>query len=216
MKPSKENVINLSHTLGDAVYSLLQKGLNYAVTPCITPIEGVLAGVEKTIQFLPEEKAEEARQETVRIIKSSSKLGDKLTKAEREALRSLEKNTNLTILLADKSNATVILNTVDYKQKIASLLEDPSYKSLARDATDTTEHKTALLLKKSTLTEDICKQLRLTGSRPLRLYGLPKIHKEGVHLKSIVSNIGATTYKLSSYLSGLPQQLISKFAHHVT
>jgi len=29
----------------------------------------------------------------------------------------------------------VILNTVDYKQKITSLLEDPSYKRLVRDLT---------------------------------------------------------------------------------
>ena len=36
------------------------------------------------------------------------------------------------------------------------------------------------LLKKSTLTEDISKQLRPTGSR---LNGLPKIHKEGVPLR---------------------------------
>ena len=64
--------INLSsHTLDDAVYWLLQKGLNFTVTPRNTPIEDILAGVEKAIQFLPEEKVEEPRQETVRIIKSS-------------------------------------------------------------------------------------------------------------------------------------------------
>ena len=138
----------------------------------------------------------------MRIIKSPSKPRDNLTKADREALCSLKKNMNLTILPADKGNATVILNTVDYKQKIASLLEDPSYKSLARDPTELTERTTALLLKKSTLTEDICKRLCPTGSRPLRLYGLPKIHKEGVPLRPTVSNIGAPTHKLSSYLSG--------------
>ena len=127
-KPSKETVINQSsHTLDDAVYSLLQKGLNFAVTPCSTPIEDILAGVEKAIQFLPEEKAEEARQETMRIIKSSSKPRDNLTKAKREALRSLKKNTDLTILPAHKGNATMILNTVDYKQMIVSPLKDPSY-----------------------------------------------------------------------------------------
>ena len=110
----------------------------------------------------------------------------------------------------------MILNTVDYKQKISSLLEDPSYKNLARDPTELTEHKTSLLLKKSTLTEEICKQLRPTGSRPPQLYGLPKIHKEGVPLRPTVSNLGAPTYKLSSDLSGILQQLISKSAQHIT
>jgi hypothetical protein len=198
IETSKETVINLSgRTLDDGVSSLVQKGLNYAVTPRTIPTEDILAGVEKAVQLLPVEMAEEASQETVRIIKSSSRPRNNITRAEREALRNLKNNTDLTILPADKGNATVILNTADYKQKITSILEDPSYRRLTRDPSDLTEQKTALLLKKSTLTEDICKQLHPSGSRPPRLYGLPKIHKEGVPLRPIVSNICAPTYQLS-------------------
>jgi hypothetical protein len=76
--------------------------------------------------------AEEARQETVRIIKSSSRPKDNLTRDERKALRTLKANTDLTILPADKGNAKVVLNTLDYKQKITSLLEDPSYRRLTQ------------------------------------------------------------------------------------
>jgi hypothetical protein len=71
--------------------------------------------------------AEEARPETVRIITSSSRPGDILTKTERKALRALKKNTALTILQADKDNASVILNTVDCNLKIISHLEGQSY-----------------------------------------------------------------------------------------
>ena len=109
------------------------------MTPRTIPIEDILAGVEKAVKSLPVEMAEEARQETVRIIKSSSRPKDNITKAERTTLRNLKNNTDLTILPADKSNATVILNTVDYKQKITFLLEAPSYRRLARDPTDSTE-----------------------------------------------------------------------------
>ena len=59
----------------------------------------------------------------------SSRPRDNLTRTERAALKSLELNTNLTILPADKGNVTVILNTTDYKQKIASHLEDPAYRN---------------------------------------------------------------------------------------
>jgi hypothetical protein len=70
---SKTTVINLSgECLDEGISFLLQKGLNYAVTTCTTPIEDILAGVEKAGKSLPVEMAEEARQETVRIIKSSS------------------------------------------------------------------------------------------------------------------------------------------------
>jgi hypothetical protein len=125
------------------------------VTLRVTPIEDIIAGVEKAVQSLPVEMAEEARQETARIIKSSSKPRDNLTKAEREALRNLKKNTEFTILPADKGNATVILNTVDYKGKITSILEYPCYRRLARDPTESTERKTALLHKKFTVKDDI-------------------------------------------------------------
>jgi len=46
-KTSKEMVVNLScQTLDDGVTSLLQKGLNHAVTPRTISIEVILAGVE--------------------------------------------------------------------------------------------------------------------------------------------------------------------------
>jgi hypothetical protein len=50
-----------------------------------------------------------------------------------------------------------------------------------------------------------------------RLYGLLKIqvHKEGVPLRPIVSNIGASTYQLSKYLPGLLSQLTGKSVHHM-
>jgi len=78
-----------------------------------------------------------------------------------------------------------------------------------------TERKTTLLLKKSTLTEDICKHLRPAGSRPPRLYGLLKMHKEGVPLRPIVRNIGTPTYHLSKYLAGLLSKFTGNSAHHV-
>ena len=162
------------------------------------------AGFEKAVQSVPVKMVEEARQETVRIIKSSSRPRDNLMRAEREALRTLKKNTELTILPADKGNATVILNIVECKQ-ITSFLEDLSYRKPARDPTDSTERKITLLLKKFTLTEDICKQLHPAGSRPPRLYGLPKIHKDGVPLRPTVSNIGTPTYQLSQVLSRTSQ-----------
>jgi hypothetical protein len=127
----------------------------------------------------------------------------------------LKNNTDHTILPADKSNATVILNTADYKQKITSILEGPAYRRLTREPTVSTEQKTTLLLKKSTLTENICKQLHSSGSRPPRLYGHPKIHKDGAPLRHTVNNIGAPIYQFSKYLAGLLRQFTGNSVHHV-
>jgi hypothetical protein len=55
-KTTKEMVVNLSgQMLDDRVSSLLQKGLNYAVTPRTIPIE---AEVERAVQSLPVEMVE--------------------------------------------------------------------------------------------------------------------------------------------------------------
>jgi hypothetical protein len=129
------------------------------------------------------------------------------------ALRTL--TTHLTILPADKGNATVILNTTDYKQKIASLLDDSAYKKLRKDPTDSIERTTIQLLKKSSLPDDLRKQIQPAGSRAPRLYGLLKIHKEGVPLRPIVSNIGAPTYQLAKHLTGFLNRLTGNTPHHV-
>jgi hypothetical protein len=51
--------------LDDCTHSVLQKRLNYAVTPRITPVEDILASVKKAVHSLPFE-IKEARQETVK------------------------------------------------------------------------------------------------------------------------------------------------------
>ena len=99
-----------------------------------------------------------------------------------------------------------ILNTSDYRQKISSLLQDPAYRKLTKDPTDSIERKTTALLKKSSIPEERRRQMCPAGSRPPRLYGLPKIHKEEVPLRPIVSNICAPTYQLAKHLSELLNQ----------
>jgi hypothetical protein len=85
----------------------------------------------------------------------------------------------------------VVLSIANCNCKITALLEDQAYKKLKGPA-ESMDRKTTLL-KKSSLSEEVCQQLRLQGSRPLRLYGLLKVHKQGVLLRTIVSTIGTPT-----------------------
>jgi hypothetical protein len=64
--------------------------------------------------------------QTVRILKVSNKPRDNLSGAERRALRSLRTNSALTVIHADKGNATVVLDTMDYNEKISALLRAPT------------------------------------------------------------------------------------------
>jgi hypothetical protein len=184
------------------------------VAPASVPVKDILCGVEKAIGVLPEEIVEEIRQETVRILKGSHKPKINLTGAERRALQALKTNEALTILLADKGNETVVLGTSDYKWKMAALLVDKAYKKL-KDPTESVERKSVLLLKKSPIGVEVCQQLCPQGSRPPRLYGLPKIYKPDVPLRSIVSIIGSPTYRLDKHLAGLLSTHTGNSPHHV-
>jgi hypothetical protein len=50
--------------------------------------------------------------------------------AERGALLALNVNEALMVLLADKGNVIMVLDTADYNQNIAALLEDQAYRKL--------------------------------------------------------------------------------------
>ena len=94
------------------------------------------------------------------------------------------------ILPADKGNATVVTERIDYDEKVRGLLSDTTtYKRLPKDPTQTQENKISRKLrelqKSEEITTTIYNRLRPTGSQPPRLYGLPKIHKQSVALRPI-------------------------------
>ncbi|GJQ80596.1 hypothetical protein Trydic_g19999 [Trypoxylus dichotomus] len=105
------------------------------------------------------------------------------------------------IIQTDKDNATVIINTDEYKQKIKMLLEPPTYVTCQRDPTSSVLRETNKLVKVSSLPDNVKKQVIVTEAIPPRLYGLPKIQKRDVLLRPIVSAIGAPTYLLPKHLT---------------
>ena len=58
-------------------------------------------------------------------------------------------------------------------------------------------------------------KIRPTWSQPPRLYGLPKIHKQSVPLRPIVSCIGSPSYQLSKYIASIISPLAGKTSSHV-
>jgi hypothetical protein len=85
--------------------------------------------------------------------------------------------------------------------EVFALLEDPSYKNVAKDPT--MEQKTAILIKKTSLSEDVADQLLSRGLKPPRQYRFPKIYKEGIPLRNINSMIGAVICKLTKHTTRL-------------
>jgi hypothetical protein len=140
-------VINLRKVpLEEAAYSILSKGLNYAVVPRFITVKDIFCGVENAIRILPEDNAEEIRQETIRILKDSR-----------------QPKINLTILKKPVAYSpyfwltkVTLLGTSDYNRKIATLLQDKAHMKLKKDPTHSIERNPVLLLKKALLAEDVC------------------------------------------------------------
>jgi hypothetical protein len=59
-----------------------------------------------------------------------------LTGTEREALWFLKANDLLTVIPANKCNATLVLGISAYNQKLTSLLKDRAYAKLKMDRTE--------------------------------------------------------------------------------
>jgi len=80
------------------------------------------------------------------------------------------------VLLADKGNTTIVMNTSDYKKEMKNLLSNKAYKKLDKDPTNTIAQNTKILVEKSNIPNTIKLTLKSTNSLPPRLYGLPKVH----------------------------------------
>lgn len=117
-----------------------------------------------------------------------------LTLDKRRALVALENDESIVIILADKGRSTVVL---DYKNKVFDLLSDATtYTTLKKDPTSDDKKKVIDCLQKLEK-EGVVDQRQhhrlYPGEAIPCLYGLPKIHKEGAPLRSIVSSINSVT-----------------------
>ena len=118
----------------------------------------------------------------------------------------LTNHPSLLITRADKGNTTVILTTKDYLDKIHDILSDnDTYRLINKDLTNklTTGIRSLLTCWKSKGFIDqyvYKKKLYISDWDLPRSYGLPKIHKEGIPLRMIVSCINSPLYNLAVFL----------------
>ncbi len=129
-----------------------------------------------------------------------------ISKSEREAIKTLRGDKSVITLVADKGNATVIMNRSDYIEKMDPILNDTAhFKKIDSDPTPKWEkalNKFLLnkLRKPGLIKNKLYRFLRSSDSRTPKLYGLPKVHKEGVPLRPIVSAVRTFSYNVGKLL----------------
>ncbi|CAF3806187.1 unnamed protein product [Rotaria sordida] len=123
-------------------------------------------------------------------------------------LLNLSKYPSVLITKPNKGRGVVILDRNDYTEKLENILSDnKKFKLLNEDPTISCENALTTVLRQMKneeyWTQQEYKYIKPVGSVPARLYGLPKVHKDNVPLRPIVSCIKSYNYKLGKFLANI-------------
>ena len=98
-------------------YLLLEKSLNFAVTPDIIPHLEFVASVEKGLQ-----NVKNVDSKITQILKNSKLPPKNITTAKVQMLKELRSDPTIKIMNSDKVDATVILDSNTYDKKMLDML----------------------------------------------------------------------------------------------
>ena len=205
---SDEIVRNFSSvTLNEDHISVLSKGLNFAITPRFIPKMDMAASVESATRSLPPEDRMYVLRRVTRIMRSCKPPQMNITLSEKEAIESLKSNPDIVILPADKGNVTVVLDRREYTSKLDALIETGPYEEVKRDPSarfrkDMHDILSRVCLDSRMERKDLSQLCPTYFQRP-HLFGLPKVHRDGIPLRPIISMRGCLFAPLSRYLADL-------------
>ena len=193
--------------------SAFEKGLKFAIAPHKIPTAEIVATVKESISQLNDDRRYLVRAEVSSILRCAKPPPKNIQKDVFNALIALKKDLDRLVLSADKGNCVVVLDKQQYHDKALSLLNDKSpYAVLNPDPTGKTQRKLNKMLldlkKAGKISDSTYKMLYSSDGLCPRFYGLPKIHKPGIPLRSIVSFVNSPTYAISGYLARILSPVI--------
>lgn len=173
----KVSILNISNThIDEVTIGLLEKGLNFAISPRTIPKEDILCSIEYGIKDMPDNIKEIIRQDCSIINRKAKPPRSNISKQEYLALKTLNQNPDILVLKAYKGGATVIMNTQDYNEKMLDHLTNSGcYIKLKKNPIRKISKNVNNLVKLSN--EHNMKNLIETKPYTPRIYGAPKIHK---------------------------------------
>lgn len=132
-------------------------------------------------------------------------------------LKQLRQDKSIIVTRFDKGRGIVLMNKTDYISKMNAILNDSTkFNVLSDDPTIKREARLTRLLSKlkknGHISDEFYDMARPTGSNPGRLYGLPKVHKEDVPLRPVLSSIGTYNYGLAKALKQMLSNIVQNKA----
>ena len=221
----KRWVVNLSkYNVTDVQNKALSHGLNFAVSPDnvneSSLVNECIIACEKACWKLPTGEASQLRAEVVGTLKSAKIPKSNVSKEERDAIKTLQKETSVKILGADKGRATVVMDTEEYEEKLANMLNDTNtYVKLDKDPTPKYKKKLVGIItrleQEGKIRPEDKKFLYPTAEIVPRIYGSPKIHKKDNPLRPIIDYTGSIGYNVSRSLADIISPIVGTTEHHV-
>lgn len=182
------------------------------------PLFELIVDTEELVRSISDHKVKDiARARIANIIanttqtctKSHQNILDRLiAQIHRNTVKFIKRNTHIIVVQADKGNATVIMNTEEYHNKIAELLSDTNtYRRIGRDPTNklqTQNNKLITELEKLKVIDKASKYRLMTyNTSAPKLYALPKIHKNDVPLRPVVASIDTPSSRVSKMVADI-------------
>ncbi|XP_026317749.1 uncharacterized protein LOC113228610 [Hyposmocoma kahamanoa] len=121
----------------------LSKGLNFAPTLRKISVESMITNVADTIARNKKNchEAECLRQDVLQVLRKSKLPKPNIVRSELNTLDALRRNSDVLVLPAHKSNATVIVDTRDYEEKMNNLLCDSGTYKRSYTSNQPTKHQ---------------------------------------------------------------------------
>ncbi|CAF2140345.1 unnamed protein product [Rotaria magnacalcarata] len=206
-----------SHILTESEERLLNRGWEFCIENRITKFLDLQTDIEENITKI-QPNCHTTVYHTIckHVFAASQKLMQTTKKKkisnisdnELQALTSLKENKHIIITRADKGNAIVIMNKIDYINRIETILAGNQFAPLPESTSlEKKEKEMNKILRELHNNQIINKSafwhLHSTSSSLSVLYGQPKVHKTGYPLRPIISTIGSYNYSLLKYLAKL-------------
>jgi len=145
-------------------------------------------------------------QESYKILREATAPKPNYNKANKLAAKQLKDNKDILILRADKGNATVLMKSNEYEEKMNKIIEEGPYKIIKKNPINKIIKNVNAGIKNGITDTKLRKQLTVSVPSIPRIYRVPKIHKTGTPLRPIVSSINSPTYNLEGHLAQILKQ----------
>ena len=227
-KIQKEIIDLTKDGIDEDVKKYLSLGPDFCEAPTRIPYEQIIAETEKMCSKIKKDgemneitadtidrEVNEVRENVKSILEKArcKRYQSNLTQQERDRKKKALQDKNKVFLPADKGRIMVAMENINgedsYEYKMKKVLIDLKAKPSIRskkdwDLTEKVSRDGATVIdnivKRNEITKEEGDRLKPKGCHAPRLSGLPKIHKEDVPMRGIVSTVGSPFEKLSRYL----------------